>query len=332
MAQFFPFGSAFNESQNRLNASRAAAIGRVVSDTGFNVGSNIGAPGTSGSAGSITKQNEILSDFLQFTAALDTGGSAGRTGQVAGGGSGFVAPNIAGSGIDSRVNVSAPSRLLQSSGTLSRQFQTGAIAGSPAAGGGGGGDTVQASQATTDIQPVLEDLLAQLVEGGGTPQAQQNSATRQAAAASLLATVQQLTPANAEARAVAAVDLVVQRALEAALPQLQAAGESAGTSTNALQALAINDLATRTAGTTAAVILESISNFAAAQAQSGQALQGITEQDPVSRELLTLITGTPTERESVSGTGPPNILEALGIQFDPQASTFGQQFTTGIRG
>lgn len=329
MAQFFPFGSAFNESQNRLNASRAAAIGRVVADTGFGGGGALG-PGNVSSA-NVAQQNEVLSDFLQFTAGLDRPGSAGGTGQVRGGGSNFVGPNIAGGGQSSRVNVSAPSRLLQSSGSLSRKFNTG-FAGPGGGGGGGGGDTIQASQARTDIQPVLEDLLAQLVEGGGTPQAQQNSATRQAAAASLLATVQQLTPANAEARATAAVDLVVQRALEASLPQLQAAGESAGTSTNALQALAINDLATRTAGTTAAVILESISNFAAAQAQGGQALQGLTEQDPVSRELLTLITGTPTERTSTSGTGPPNILEALGIQFDPEASTFGQQFTSGIRG
>ena len=329
MAQFFPFGSAFNESANRLNASRAASIGRVVSDTGFSgaagrdlaTGSIEGVP----SAGNIAKQNEILSDFLKFTAGLDAPRGGGR---VPGGGSNFVGPNIAGGGggFDSRVNVAPASRLLQSSGTVSRQFSTGAVPGSRAAGGGGGGgDVVQASQSRTDIQPILEDLLAQLVEGGGTPQSQQNSATRQAAAASLLATVQQLTPANAEARAVAAVDLVVQRALEGALPQLQAAGESAGTSTNALQALAINDLATRTAGTTAAVILESIANFAAAQAQAGGALQGVTEQDPVSRELLTLITGTPTERTVTSGTGPPNLLEALGIQFDPGAETFANQ-------
>jgi len=321
MAQFFPFGSAFNESANRLNAARAASIGRVVADTGFSTG-GVGVsnqPGGSVSSSNIAKQNEVLSDFLKFTAGLD---APRGTGQVRGGGSSFVAPNIAGGGASSRVNVSAPSRLLQSSGQVSRRFSTGAIPGSPAAGGGGAGDVVQASQSRTDIQPILEDLLAQLVEGGGTPQSQQNSATRQAAAAALLSTVQQLTPANAEARAVAAVDLVVQRALEGALPQLQAAGESAGTSTNALQALAINDLATRTAGTTAAVILESIANFAAAQAQAGGALQGITEQDPVSRELLTLITGTPTERTVTSGTGPPNLLEALGIQFDPGAETF----------
>lgn len=141
--------------------------------------------------------------------------------------------------------------------------------------------------------------------------------------------MQTLTPANAESRAIAAVDLVVQRALEQALPQLQASGESAGTSTNALQSLAINDLATRTAGTTAAVILESITNFASAQAAAGGAVEGLTGDDPVSNELIRLITGTPTETGNVSAGANLDILQALGIQFDEEENPFASLFSSG---
>ena len=319
MATFTSFGSAFNESENRLAAAKAAAIQRVVADTGFNVaaprGGIQGVPTTSGVSG----QNKVLADFLQFTAGVrdaqgniiaPTGvGGGGRTG---GGGSNIPGVGAGIFGVEGPGGLSGPSRLLQSSGTVSRQFQTGG-GGGGGPGGGGGGDRAQVTRTREDIQPILEGLLAQLVESGGTPQSQQNSATRQAAAAELLATVQQLSPQNAEARAIAAVDLVVQRALEGALPQLQAAGESAGTSTNALQALSINDLATRTAGTTAAAILGAITDFATAQAQAGGTLQGITEQDPVSRELLALLTETPTERETLQGSGTLDLLAALGL-------------------
>ncbi len=327
MATFTSFGSAFNESENRLAAAKAAAIRRVVADTGISqFGGALGA-GDVSPGQNVSGQNTILADFLRFTGGVGDIGSTGvGGGGRPGGGGSFVGPNIAGAPTQTRL--SGPSRLLQSSGTVSRQFQTGG--GGGGGGGGEGGDTAQVSRSRTDIQPVLENLLAQLVESGGTPQSQQNSATRQAAATDLLNTIQQLSPQNAEARAIAAVDLVVQRALEGALPQLQAAGESAGTSTNALQALSINDLATRTAGTTAAAILGAITEFAQAQAQAGGALQGITEQDPVSRELIALLTQTPTERETVQGTGGIDLLAALGLTpenlISPQAGT---QFITG---
>jgi len=333
MATFTSFGDAFVQSENRLAAAKRGAIQRVVADTGISqFGGALGA-GDVSPGQNVTGSNKILADFLQFTGGVRDisgqiiGGTGVGGGGRPGGGGGFVAPNIVGT--PSGPGLSGPSRLLQSSGTVSRQFQTG---GGPGGGDrlGGGDGSAQVSRSRTDIQPVLENLLAQLVESGGTPQSQQNSATRMAAATDLLNTIQQLSPQNAEARAIAAVDLVVQRALEEALPQLQAAGESAGTSTNALQALSINDLATRTAGTTAAAILTAITNFATAQAQAGGALQGITEQDPVSRELIALLTQTPTERETVQGTGEIDLLAALGLTpenlISPQVGT---QFITG---
>lgn len=336
MATFTSFGSAFNESENRLAAAKAAAIQRVVADTGFNVnvprGSIGGVPATSGVSG----QNKVLADFLQFTAGVtdvqgNIIGGTGGGGRPGGGGGGIPGVGAGIFGVEGPGGSSGPSRLLQSSGDVSRRFQTGG--GGGPGGAGGEGDRAQVTRTREDIQPILEGLLAQLVESGGTPQSQQNSATRQAAAAELLATVQQLSPQNAEARAIAAVDLVVQRALEGALPQLQAAGESAGTSTNALQALSINDLATRTAGTTAAAILGAITDFATAQAQAGGTLQGITEQDPVSRELLALLTETPTERETLQGSGTLDLLAALGLTpenlISPQGGT---QFITGGAG
>ena len=321
MATFTTFGSAFNDSENRLAAAKAAAIQRVVADTGFGSGGALGPGGVSiipsTGAGSLAAGNETLASFLRFTSGVENaagqpiiGGTGGRTG---GGGGGIPGVGAGIFGVEGPGGTSGPSRLLQSSGSVSRRFQTGGGDGGGGAGGGADGDRAQISRTREDLQPILEGLLAQLVESGGTPQSQQNSATRMAAAAELLNTIQQLTPANAEARSIAAVDLVVQRALEQALPQLQAAGESAGTSQNALQALSINDLATRTAGTTAAVILDAIANFATVQAQAGGALQGITEQDPVSRELLALLTETPTERTNLQASGNIDLLAALGL-------------------
>ncbi len=317
MATFTSFGSAFNESENRLAAAKAAAIRRVVADTGFGSGGALG-PGEVSPGANVAGQNDVLASFLRFTSGVENAqgqniiGGTGATGRPGGGGSRIPGVGAGIFGVEGPGGLSGPSALLQSSGDVSRRFQTGG-GGPGGAGGGEDGDRAQISRTREDIQPILEGLLAQLVESGGTPQSQQNSATRMAAAQELLNTIQQLTPANAEARSIAAVDLVVQRALEAALPQLQAAGESAGTSQNALQALSINDLATRTAGTTAAVILDAIANFATVQAQAGGALQGITEQDPVSRELLALLTQTPTERTNLQASGSIDLLAALGL-------------------
>ncbi len=314
MATFTSFGSAFNESENRLAAAKAAAISRVVADTGFGSGGALG-PGAVSPGGNLGAQNDVLASFLRFTAGVEGAGGSNLVGGARPGGAGGRIPGVGAGifGVEGPGGLSGPSALLQSSGDVSRRFQTGGGGGPGGAGGGADGDRAQISRTREDIQPILEGLLAQLVESGGTPQSQQNSATRMAAAQELLNTIQQLTPANAEARSIAAVDLVVQRALEAALPQLQAAGESAGTSQNALQALSINDLATRTAGTTAAVILDAIANFATVQAQAGGALQGITEQDPVSRELLALLTETPTERTNLQASGSIDLLAALGL-------------------
>lgn len=314
MATFTSFGSAFNESENRLAAAKAAAISRVVADTGFGSGGALG-PGAVSPGGNLGAQNDVLASFLRFTAGVEGAGGSNLVGGARPGGAGSRIPGVGAGifGVEGPGGLSGPSALLQSSGDVSRRFQTGGGGGPGGAGGGADGDRAQISRTREDIQPILEGLLAQLVESGGTPQSQQNSATRMAAAQELLNTIQQLTPANAEARSIAAVDLVVQRALEAALPQLQAAGESAGTSQNALQALSINDLATRTAGTTAAVILDAIANFATVQAQAGGALQGITEQDPVSRELLALLTETPTERTNLQASGSIDLLAALGL-------------------
>jgi len=325
MATFTSFGSAFNESENRLAAAKAAAIQRVVNDTDFGISGGRRGPGgvstiPGSGPGSLTSGNDILSSFLRFTSGVEDasgqligGGGVGGGGRPGGAGSRIPGVGAGIFGVEGAGGLSGPSRLLQSSGDVSRRFQTGGGGGPGGAGPGGEGDRAQISRTREDLQPVLEGLLAQLVESGGTPQSQQNSATRMAAAQELLNTIQQLTPANAEARSIAAVDLVVQRALEEALPQLQAAGESAGTSQNALQALSINDLATRTAGTTAAVILDAIANFATVQAQAGGALQGITEQDPVSRELLALLTETPTERTNLQASGTIDLLAALGL-------------------
>lgn len=178
--------------------------------------------------------------------------------------------------------------------------------------GGGTRDESQFVQTSrSDIQPQLEPILSRILESGGTAQARQASQQRQAASAAILASLQQLTPAAAEARAAGAVDAIVRRSLDEALPQLQAAGEGAGASRDALSALQINDIAARTAESAALVIIDAITQFAQAQAQLGSVQDQLTETDPVSRELIQLITGTPTEQRS--GSGSLDVLTELGI-------------------
>ena len=119
----------------------------------------------------------------------------------------------------------------------------------------------------------------------------------------MLATLQELTPQAAEARAQGAVDQVVRRALETALPQIQGAAEAAGTSQDALQALQINDLAARTGEAAATVLLSAITDFATSQAQVGSVVEDLSARDPVSTELISLLTSTPSETQNKSFQG-----------------------------
>lgn len=181
--------------------------------------------------------------------------------------------------------------------------------------GGGGGATGPLSQninvSQGDIQPQLEDLLSSIVESGGTPQAQAASAQRSSATTALNQTVQDLSAANATALAQGVVDDVIRRTLDEVLPQLQASGEGAGTSRSALDSLQLNDIAARTAEKAATATVEAITGLTGVQASAGAVVERLTASDPISSQLVELITGTP--KETSQATGGVGILNALGL-------------------
>lgn len=264
-------------------------------------------------------------DFLGFTRGVIN--ASNRTaGQPGGRGSG----QVVGAGADFDIlpqTTSARGRsMVGQSGQITGSFNTTGISRtsqralrSQGGGGGqGGSDFVSSSQ--SDIQPQLDPILSRILEEGGTAQARQASAQRQTATAAILASLTQLTPQAAEARASGAVDAIIRRSLDEALPQLQAAQEGAGASRDALSALQLNDIAARTAETASTVVIDAITQFAQAQAQLGSVAEQITETDPVSRELISLITSTPVQ--SRSGQGNLSALSELGIIDDEQLQNF----------
>lgn len=247
------------------------------------------------------------SPFLTQARTSTRGGTGG--GGIPGVGAGIF-------GVEGAGGLSGPSSLLQSRGTISRRFDTSGFdrAGNVVGGRGGvgAGDTgTKVSLQTSDIQGQLDALLTQITEAGGTPQSQAASGKRAAATDALLNTVQTLTPAAAQAQSQGLVDNITRSILDEVLPQLQAAGEGAGASRSALDQLQLNDVATRIAEKSATVVINAITGFAGAQAGAGQVVERLTASDPISNELISLITGTPSE--STQASGSVDILNQLGL-------------------
>lgn len=183
--------------------------------------------------------------------------------------------------------------------------------GSRLGGGGTGDQSPNISFTKGDIQPQLEDLLTSIVASGGTPQAQAASAQRSTATQALNQTVQDLSAANATALAQGVVDDVIRRTLDEVLPELQASGEGAGASRSALDSLQLNDIAARTAEKAATATVQAITGLTGVQASAGGVVERLTATDPISQQLVELITGTP--KETTQATGGVSILNALGL-------------------
>jgi len=182
----------------------------------------------------------------------------------------------------------------------------------PGGGGGGGGDGSGNIQASREgLQPSRQQALDEILASGGGAEAQVASGQRTSATSILLNTLASLSPGAAQSAAAGAVDSIIRRTLDEALPQLQAAGEGAGASRSALDQLQLNDIAARTGEAAANVILTSIVNFANAQAAIGSTTEALTRTDPITDQITRLITATPTER--VSAQGELESLAALGL-------------------
>lgn len=229
----------------------------------------------------------------------------------------------AGSEIDRRLNLSnigTTASRVGVSGTVTR-FGTdprlaarGAFksAVSPTGGGGGGGDGSTFGTLTREgLQPSRQAALDEILAAGGGTEAQVASGQRTSATSILLNTLASLSPGAAQSAAAGAVDSIIRRSLDEALPQLQAAGEGAGASRSALDALRLNDIAAQTGEAAANVILEAIVNFAQAQATIGATTEALTRSDPVTDQITRLITATPAER--VSAQGELETIAALGL-------------------
>lgn len=176
---------------------------------------------------------------------------------------------------------------------------------------GGATGSVNVQQSRTDIQPQLEAVLSAILASGGTPQAQAASSERASATQALNQTVQDLSVANNTALAQGVVQDVIRQTLDEVLPQLQASSEGAGASRSALDSLQLNDIAARTAEKAATATVQAITGLGNVQANAGAVVDRLTASDPISDELIKLITGTPTERTSSQGS--VDILNALGL-------------------
>jgi hypothetical protein len=235
-----------------------------------------------------------------------------------------VAPNIAKFDFDRSINITPSASFPKGvgvSGTVTRfgieprLAARGSFQQALSGGGGGGtrgtGTGTNVSLTETDIQPQLEAVLSAILASGGTPQAQAASRERASATQALNQTVQDLSAANATALAQGVVDDVIRQTLDELLPQLQAAGEGAGASRSALDALQLNDIAARTAEKAATATIQAITGLTGVQAQAGGVVERLTASDPISQELIGLITGTP--RQSTTSQGSVDILNALGL-------------------
>jgi len=223
---------------------------------------------------------------------------------------------LAGSEIDPRLNLSnigTTASRVGVSGTVTRfgteprlaargAFQNAVSGGGGSRlGGGGGGDGEFLQASRTSLQPSRQQALDEILAAGGGPEAQAASGQRTSATSILLNTLASLSPGAAQSAAAGAVDSIIRRSLDEALPQLQAAGEGAGASRSALDQLQLNDIAARTGEAAANVILNSIVNFAQAQAAIGATTEALTATDPVTDQITRLITATPAERVSAQG-------------------------------
>lgn len=299
------FGSSFGQARlSPTSTNRSFAVTPAEQARVDRINANRKSVGELAQFGTKASAEDIL--FMLRSPQLGgTGGVDRSKGQTVGGIPGAGAGTF---GVEGPMTRSGPSALLASRGSVSRQFLTGGpgVGGSGGGGGsqlggGGGGDPSQHVSVTrneSDIQDQLEPLLSEIIASGGTDQARAASASRAAATDTLMATLQELTPQAAEARAQGAIDAVVRRSLEAGLPAIQGAAEAAGTSQDALQALQINDLAARTGEAAAVVLLSAITDFATSQAQVGGVVEDLSARDPVSDELISLLTSTPSETQN----------------------------------
>ena len=171
-------------------------------------------------------------------------------------------------------------------------------------------ETVNMDFMSASGRQALDSLLAQLA-AGGTPE-------QRAIQEDILRTMQRIKVQQVEFSKDAAfrdadnaMALQLQRAMETALPSVLLAGESAGTSGDALSALLTQDLATRAAGESAQLGLGAAVDYGNISANLSQTLAGLANrEDPAVQALIAALgvdkgskqTGTSKTRSSNSSS------------------------------
>jgi hypothetical protein len=174
---------------------------------------------------------------------------------------------------------------------------------------------------TSSQEAALNALIAQLSRGG-TPEIQQQQAQRQALIASTQNQQAQFTKDNAFADAQGLISQQMRRALESMLPSINRAAEAAGSSGGALRALLLQDAASKAAESSAALGVQTATQYGNLGANFAQVLEALTRSDPKATEMLVQALGvskggTQTTRGTVNTVGTQT------------SSTIGSNVTSG---
>lgn len=134
-------------------------------------------------------------------------------------------------------------------------------------------------------QAALERLIAQLT-AGGTPEMKAQQAQRQGILNDTRTTQSGYTKENAFADAQGAMAQQMRRALESMLPAISRAAEDAGSSGGALRALLLQDAADKAAQSSAALGVQTATNYGNINANFAQVLEQLTRSDPAATQAL----------------------------------------------
>lgn len=161
----------------------------------------------------------------------------------------------------------------------------------------------------------------------GTTAMQEAADSKKQVMADLTKLISQYSPEGASADSALAMQTLLQKSMEANMPAIQRSIENAGTSGGAQQALLSNDLATRAAGESALLGLETKKEYGQISANLANVLGSLSNQeDPAIKALLEALkaTSTSSQQESRSQTetrqsGPIGLQAAGSDVFAPNA-------------
>lgn len=163
------------------------------------------------------------------------------------------------------------------------------------------------SSFNTTTSPVLANiqaLIAQLT-GQGTPEIQQQRATRNEEVQSVRNQRQQYTKDQAEADAQMAVEATQRRSLEQLLPSINNAARGSGTSQSSMRALLLQDAAQRAADSAALLKTQTVKDYGSISASLNNTLEALTRVDAPQTDALlkALQLGNQAQNTTSSGNG-----------------------------